>query len=65
MGKYIKGYVDLSAYDFREVPSILNDVSIEGILNIADNGIKNLNFIHGSSVTLGINKITDFKGFKD
>ena len=64
--KKIEGYVDLSDYDFREVPSILNDVSIEGILNIADNRIKNLNNfpLECDSVDLSDNPLTSLVGIK-
>jgi hypothetical protein len=62
----IKGNVDFSDYDFKEVPSILNDVSIEGSLNIADNRIKNLNNfpLDCESVYLSGNPLTSLVGIK-
>lgn len=41
--KQIRGDVDLADLYLKEIPSILNDVVIEGDFDISDNNIKNLN----------------------
>ena len=64
--KKITGDVNLNNLYLREIPSILNDVSIEGILNIADNRIKNLNNfpLECDSVDLSDNPLTSLVGIK-
>lgn len=64
--KRIEGYVDLSDYDFREIPSMLNDVYIDGNLNLADNRIRNLNNfpLNCHSVFLSGNPLTSLVGIK-